>query len=79
MFESEPILHEFITNLKHSTLLEGYFIGTCYDGQKIFNMLNSHMVDESLSIFKNSNISYYSQLINFINVLNFNILVLVKI
>ena len=54
MFESEPILHEFITNLKHSTLLEGYFIGTCYDGQKIFNMLNSHMVDESLSIFKNS-------------------------
>jgi hypothetical protein len=34
--------------------LEGYFIGTCYDGQKIFNLLNSRNVDESLSIFKNS-------------------------
>jgi hypothetical protein len=54
MFESEPTLHEFINNLKHSTLLEGYFIGTCYDGQKIFNMLNSSNIDESLSIFKNS-------------------------
>ena len=54
MFESEPILHEFINNLKHSTLLEGYFIGTCYDGQKIFNMLNSTNVDDALSIFKNS-------------------------
>jgi hypothetical protein len=54
MFESEAILHEFINNLKHSTLLEGYFIGTCYDGQKIFNMLNSTNPDDSLSIFKNS-------------------------
>ena len=54
MFESEAILRDFITNLKHSTLLEGYFIGTCYDGQKIFNMLNSTAPDESISIFKNT-------------------------
>jgi hypothetical protein len=54
MFESESVLLEFINNLKHSTLLEGYFIGTCYDGQKIFNMLNSTNVDDALSIFKNS-------------------------
>jgi hypothetical protein len=54
MFESEPVLLEFINNLKHSTLLEGYFIGTCYDGQKIFNMLNSTNKDDALSIFKNS-------------------------
>ena len=53
MFESEEILREFINNLKHSTQLEGYFIGTCYDGQKIFNMLHSTAVDDSMSIFKN--------------------------
>jgi len=54
MFESEAVLLEFINNLKHSTLLEGYFIGTCYDGQKIFNMLNSTTMNDALSIFKNS-------------------------
>jgi len=54
MFESESVLLEFINNLKHSTLLEGYFIGTCYDGQKIFNMLNSTAMNDALSIFKNS-------------------------
>ena len=54
MFESESVLLEFINNLKHSTLLEGYFIGTCYDGQKIFNMLNSTSPNDALSIFKNS-------------------------
>ena len=54
MFESKAILQEFINNLKHSTLLEGYFIGTCYDGQKIFNMLYSTPVNESISIFKNT-------------------------
>jgi hypothetical protein len=53
MFESETILNEFIKNIKECTSLEGYFIGTCYDGNKIFNMLNSLNMDESISIFKN--------------------------
>ena len=53
MFESETVLLEFINNIKHSTQLEGYFIGTCYDGQKIFNMLNSTAINDSISIFKN--------------------------
>jgi hypothetical protein len=53
MFESETILNEFIKNIKECTALEGYFIGTCYDGNKIFNMLNSLSNDESISIFKN--------------------------
>ena len=53
MFESETILNEFIKNIKECTALEGYFIGTCYDGSKIFNMLNSLNADESISIFKN--------------------------
>jgi hypothetical protein len=53
MFESETVLNEFIKNIKECTALEGYFIGTCYDGNKIFNMLNSLNNDESISIFKN--------------------------
>ena len=53
MFESETILNEFIKNVKECTALEGYFIGTCYDGEKIFNMLNNTKINESLSIFKN--------------------------
>ena len=54
MFESETLLQEFINNLKDLTLLEGYFIGTCYDGEKIFNMLHSKENDEAMSIFKNT-------------------------
>ena len=53
MFESENVLNEFIKNIKECTALEGYFIGTCYDGSKIFNMLNSLNANESISIFKN--------------------------
>ena len=53
MFESETVLNGFIKNIKECTSLEGYFIGTCYDGNKIFNMLNSLNNDESISIFKN--------------------------
>jgi hypothetical protein len=54
MFESKTLLQEFINNLKDLTLLEGYFIGTCYDGEKIFNMLHSKENDEAMSIFKNT-------------------------
>ena len=53
MFENETILNEFIKNIKECTTLDGYFIGTCYDGEKIFNMLNSTEIDKSISIFKN--------------------------
>jgi hypothetical protein len=53
MFESENVLNEFIKNIKECTTLEGYFIGTCYDGSKIFNMLNSLNINESISLFKN--------------------------
>ena len=53
MFENEAKLNGFIKNVKECTALEGYFIGTCYDGQKIFNMLGSYKNDEAVSIFKN--------------------------
>ena len=39
-FESKKTLHTFLQNLAECTRLNGYFIGTCFDGQKVFQMLN---------------------------------------
>ena len=33
------LLHNFLTNIAECTKLGGYFIGTSYDGRKIWNIL----------------------------------------
>ena len=38
-FKSESILRGFINNLSENCVKGGYFIGTCYDGLKLFNLL----------------------------------------
>jgi len=38
-FEDNNILHRFLRNVAECTKVGGYFIGTCYDGKRIFNML----------------------------------------
>jgi len=53
MFENETILNEFLKNISQSTALEGYFIGTCYDGKKVFNLLNETEINKSINLFKN--------------------------
>tara|TARA_B110001450_G_scaffold110795_6_gene104617 strand:+ start:6124 stop:9885 length:3762 start_codon:yes stop_codon:yes gene_type:complete len=53
MFENELILNGFLKNVTQCTALNGYFIGTCYDGYSIFNMLNDVEKNESISLFKN--------------------------
>ena len=55
MFENEIILNEFLKNLSQCTMLNGYFVGCCYDGAKIFNLLNSKKIGESVSLFNNDN------------------------
>ena len=40
-FESNRTLHSFLRNLSECTRLNGYFIGTCYDGQKVFDVLQN--------------------------------------
>ena len=52
-FEDITTLHEFLTNIAQCTKLNGYFIGTCYDGHTIFNLLRNKKKDESITIFKN--------------------------
>ena len=36
-FETEETFYGFLENLKENIRVGGYFIGTCYDGNKIFN------------------------------------------
>ena len=51
-FESESTLHNFLRNLSECTAVGGYFIGTCYDGQKIFSLLSDKEVGQSAAIVK---------------------------
>ena len=53
-FENTTTLHSFLRNLSQCTRLHGYFIGACFDGQKLFNMLykrdNGTLIKEGESI-----------------------------
>ena len=51
-FENETILHEFLRNISECTKVQGYFIGTCYDGKTVFNRLKTKINGESVSIMK---------------------------
>ena len=37
--ESNASIHRFVRNLAECTKINGYFIGTCFDGKTIFNLL----------------------------------------
>ena len=53
-FESERIMHTFLQNVAECTKLNGYFIGTCYDGQTVFQMLANKSMGEGVTIMRNS-------------------------
>lgn len=53
MFESETIAHSFLKNVAQCTAINGYFIGGCYDGKRVFNKFESLEEGESKSLFKN--------------------------
>ena len=55
MFESRDILIEYLNNLAQCTANNGYFIGCCYNGKKIFNYLENVNNGESRSLFNNEN------------------------
>ena len=55
MFEDKQTLHGFLKNVSENCKLNGYFIGTCFDGLSIFNMLKLKTIDETYSIYKNDN------------------------
>jgi hypothetical protein len=52
-WETPTSLHNFIRNVVECTRINGYFIGTCYDGKTVFKMLRNKNEGESVSIFDN--------------------------
>ena len=53
-FKNIEYLTGFITNISENCKLNGYFIGTCYDGNKIFKLLDNVNKNSSY-IMKNDN------------------------
>ena len=49
-FENPDTLKGFMKNLAECTKLNGYFIGTCYDGKQVFNELRKTKTGESIQI-----------------------------
>jgi hypothetical protein len=52
-FKTPETFHNFIRNLAECTQLNGYFIGTCYDGQSVFKKLKQHRNGDSIEFYKN--------------------------
>lgn len=50
-FENNNILHRFIRNVAECTKVGGYFIGTCYDGNRIFNMLKGKKMNDKVELY----------------------------
>jgi hypothetical protein len=51
-FESQKTLHDFLRNISECTRVGGYYIGTCYDGQTVFNRLKTKKREESIVIMR---------------------------
>lgn len=49
-FESLDNFQGFLRNVAECTKLGGYFIGTCYDGKLVFNLLKNKNAGESIQI-----------------------------
>jgi len=52
-FENQTTLHSFLRNLAECTRMGGYFIGTCYDGKTVFDLLKKKTEGEGEMIMKN--------------------------
>ena len=50
-WENKRTLHTFLRNIAECTKLNGYFIGTCYDGETVFKLLKDKNEGESMVIF----------------------------
>jgi len=53
-FENNVSLNQFIRNLSECTRLGGYFIGTCYDGDTVFQQLKPFEKGDYFNIYKNN-------------------------
>ena len=51
-FKNESMLNGFLRNVSECCKVGGYFIGTCYDGNKLFNILADKEEGEGIAKFK---------------------------
>jgi len=49
-FETDATINRFLQNVADCTKLNGYFIGTCFDGKTVFNLLRNKNEGESMII-----------------------------
>jgi hypothetical protein len=52
-FENNKTLHSFLRNLTECTRIGGFFIGTCYDGKRVFDLLRDKLKGQSIRLDKN--------------------------
>lgn len=52
--ENPDTLQGFMKNLAECTKLNGYFIGTAYDGKSVFNLLRKKQPGESIEIYEDN-------------------------
>jgi GR25 family glycosyltransferase involved in LPS biosynthesis/predicted NAD-dependent protein-ADP-ribosyltransferase YbiA (DUF1768 family) len=50
-FENKQTFFNFMRNVAECTKINGYFIGTSYDGEALFNRLKTSLPGESISIY----------------------------
>lgn len=55
-FKSVETLHGFMRNVSECTSTNGYFIGTCYDGQVLMHELRRYMFNEGLRVYDNQHL-----------------------
>jgi len=53
-FENQNTFQNYIRNVSECTKLGGYFIGACYDGKIIFNLLKNKKQGDSIDLFDNN-------------------------
>ena len=49
-FESHKSLHNFLKNISDTIKVDGYFIGTCFDGRTVFNKLKDKTIETGFTI-----------------------------
>ena len=55
MFENKRKLYNFAKNVSDMTHVGSYFIGTCYDGKKVYELLKDIEYNKASEIYKNGN------------------------
>jgi len=51
-FKNKTTFHQLLRNIAECTKINGYYIGTCYDGRTVFNLLKSLKNEEGMTIMK---------------------------